>query len=190
MLLLHTVLAVVYGGLLVSARPQYPGRYYGAEGTESTSPSEYSYYYSEQSDASQAAGYEGFPQWAPNSQQQVLGAPPQYTEEGSDYQEPDHFPGAGHGRWPEPPHQFPGPPPHFPEHQPEFPHPPHHFPESPHYPPPAPHHPPHGPPPGPPPRKGPFPHFPKPDHHKTKDKTIYQFLETHPKYGVIPVNAA
>ncbi|TBU28940.1 FAS1 domain-containing protein [Dichomitus squalens] len=182
MLLLHTVLAVVYSGLLaVSARPEYLGRFYDAEGAELTDASEYSYYYRPQHEASQAAGYENPPQWSRDASQQILGAHREYAEEGYDGQEPARFPGTDHGRRPEPPHHFPPPPPHFPEPHHEFPKPPHPFPEPPHYPPPEPHHP-HGPPEGPP-KKGPFPHFPMPDHHKTKDKTIYQFLESHPKFS-------
>ncbi|KAI1790733.1 FAS1 domain-containing protein [Ganoderma leucocontextum] len=142
MLLLHTVLAVVYGGLLVSARPDpLLGRDWDAEDSELADANHPSYHVQHGA----LADFDDAWEWTPEGPQHILGT----HAEGFDDQEAIHFPGEPHY----PPHPGPpGPPPvHVPpkERPPHFPHP---------------------------------PHFPKPGH-DTKDKTVYQLLEGHPKFS-------
>ncbi|PIL23718.1 hypothetical protein GSI_13468 [Ganoderma sinense ZZ0214-1] len=173
MLLLHTVLAVVCGGILVSARPEpVRGRDWYGEDTEFTDANVPSYHVQHSDPADSDELWE----WAPQGPQHVLGTPPHHADGFP-------FPGADRKNWPELPHPFSGPP------QKDGPEPPQFSPE-PHYPPPPPGPPgPPGPPPPPPPppKDGP-PHFPHPPHFPkpggdTKEQTVYQFLEGHPKFS-------
>lgn len=169
MLLLHTVLAVVCGELLVSARPEpIRGRDWHAENADFTDTNVPSY----QVEQSASAEFDDAWEWAPQGPQYILGTPPHHA---GGFPFPDQH-------WPESPHPFPEPPQRDPE-PPQFPP---QYPPEPHYPPPC-------DPPGapPPPKETPHfphhpPHFPKPDD-DTKEQTVYQFLEGHPKYDAISV---
>ena len=154
MLLLHTVLAVTYGGALVSAfSDRGPGR--DVEGAES--------YLDEYAEPQW--------EWVPDAPQFVMERIADADSSTFGEQGPIHFPDKhipsdprpSHlpPDWPadpQPPHYPPpGPPPHEPPHPPE---PPHHPPEGPHR-------------PGPPKPPG------APD--APASGTIYQFLEGNPK---------
>ena len=152
MLLLHTVLAVVYGGLLVSARPDL-GRVRGGEEVELT---DNPYAHPQNDVVEDDTPYT----WAPDAPQHAMHAQAPYYTDAEEVEYLRSRPWDGDFPRPEVPHHFPSSPEEFPE-------PPEDLPEPPHFPP---HEPPHPGPPGPP---GPFPHLPA----VAPNVTIYQFLE-------------
>ncbi|RDX45422.1 hypothetical protein OH76DRAFT_1559064 [Lentinus brumalis] len=171
MLLLHTVLAVAYGGLLVSARPDL-GRVRGGEEAELIDDG---YSYAQNDVVEDDAQYN----WAPDAPQLVMDAAqvPYYTD-------PEEVESnSWDGDFPRP--KVPG---HFPSPPEEIPNPPEHLPKPPHFPP---HEPPHPGSPGPPPHEPGHhrPHFP--GHHPhhppgaPSNVTIYQFLEHNPRFSRI-----
>ncbi|KAI0807075.1 FAS1 domain-containing protein [Fomes fomentarius] len=164
LLRLHTVLAVVYGGVLVSALPDprtasEVEEYLDVRDYDHPNP----YAEPDQADARW--------EWVPDVPQFVFGA---QTAEGDEVQEPIQFP-LPDDEYRDIPHPRPSHPPL------DWPKPP----EPPHHPPGPPHEPPH--PPGPPHRAPEEPHKPFPGPHRppsgAPNKTIYQFLEGNPKFS-------
>ncbi|KAI0710398.1 hypothetical protein C8T65DRAFT_648223 [Cerioporus squamosus] len=169
MLLLHTVLAVVYGGLLVSARPDM-GRVRGDEDAELT---DNPYYYSQGDVVEDDVQYN----WAPDAPQLVMDAAQvPYYPDPEEVERPDFNSWDRNLPRPEVPGHFPSPPDDFPK-------PPEHLP----------HEPPHPGPPGPPPHEPGHPGPQFPGHHPhhppgsppSPNATIYQFLESNPRFSRI-----
>ncbi|KAI0362768.1 hypothetical protein OH77DRAFT_86545 [Trametes cingulata] len=145
MLLSHTVLAVVFGGLLASARPEWGSAQAYYQDVESTDTR-----YAQQTPDAIRRG--GSWQWVPDGSQTVMGVHASNEDERERRPFPPPFPdipGPPDDR-PEPPHRVPLPP------HPPFPRPPD---EGPAHPPPG-----------------------APNHSR---QTIYEFLQTNPKFSRI-----
>ena len=169
MLLLHTVLAVVYGGLLASAHPGPRDR------ARPTEDAEIWPYAADYQPAEASSQHEGVWEWGAPARQmymedgRVHGAEAANVDRQQPVPFPDDDPKAPEHGPPEPPHDLPKPPSGPPQHPP--PPPPPGFP---------PKFPPGPPPPGPPP-PGDHPPPPHQPHGNTSSLTIYQILESNPQ---------
>lgn len=164
------MLAVVYGGVLVSALPDPKTASEVEDVKRYLDVGDYDH-------PNQLDQADGQWEWVPEVPQFILGAQP---AEGDEVQEPIQVP-LPDDEHRDIPHAWPSHPPL------EWPKPP----EAPHHPPGPPHKPPGPPhePPGPPHRAPEEPHKPFPGPHRPSgapNKTIYQFLEGNPKSADTP----